>query len=390
MFTHIFKYRMKCFLGDKVTLFWTMLFPILLSILFLMAFSNLNNADNFTGARVAVVNNDAYKSDKMFQETLASVTEKHGDDAPLLSMELVSLEEAGTLLEQGKVHGVILMDPDIRLVVNQTGIYQSIIKSFLDQYKQVSASYKSLFQTNPELLAGGNKLVDYSADYSYLTEKSLGKNETDNTVTYFYALLAMASLYGSFWGIRVVSEVQADQTMRGARINLAPAHKMKMLLAGILAAWIIQFVELSLLILFMSLVLKVSFGNQVGYILLTCLVGALTGVTLGTLVGGLIKKGDGIKIGVLLGISMIMSGLAGLYFASFKYFVTKAIPIIAYVNPANLITDALYALYFYDTSQRFTLNIYLLLAFSAVFCILTYLSVRRDQYASIPSIQEGN
>jgi ABC-2 type transport system permease protein len=165
---------------------------------------------------------------------------------------------------------------------------------------------------------------------------------------------------------------------------------MKMLLAGILAAWIIQFVELSLLILFMSLVLKVSFGNQVGYILLTCLVGALTGVTLGTLVGGLIKKGEGIKIGVLLGISMIMSGLAGLYFASFKYFVTKAIPIIAYVNPANLITDALYALYYYDTYQRFALNIFLLLAFSAVFCMLTYLSVRRDQYASIPSIQEGN
>ena len=46
-------------------------------------------------------------------------------------------------------------------------------------------------------------------------------------------------------------------------------------------------------------------------------------------------------MGVLLGISMIMSGLAGLYFASFKHFVTKAIPIIAYVNPANLITDAL-------------------------------------------------
>ena len=255
MFTHIFKYRMKCFLGDKVTLFWTMLFPILLSILFLMAFSNLNNADNFTGARVAVVNNDAYKSDKMFQETLASVTEKHGDDAPLLSMELVSLEEAGTLLEQGKVHGVILMDPDIRLVVNQTGIYQSIIKSFLDQYKQVSASYKSLFQTNPELLAGGNKLVDYSADYSYLTE-SLGKNETDNTVTYFYALLAMASLYGSFWGIRVNGRSTGRSDHEGSPINLAPAHKMKMLLAGILAAWIIQFVELSLLILFMSLVLR--------------------------------------------------------------------------------------------------------------------------------------
>ena len=242
---------------------------------------------------------------------------------------------------------------------------------------------------NPGLLASRDTLKDYSADYDFIGRKS-GENKTDITVTYFYALLAMTTLYGSFWGIRAVNEVQADQSMKGARINLAPVHKMKMLLAAILAAWIIQFVELTILILYMSMVLKVSFGSQAGCILLTCLVGSLTGITLGTMVGGLIKKSDGIKTGILLGITMTLSGFAGLYFASFKYVVTKAVPVLAYINPANLITDALYALYYYDTYERFTLNIILLLAFAAVFCLLTYLSVRRDRYASIPSIQEGD
>ena len=390
MFAHVFKYRMKCFLGDRVTLFWTMVFPILLSTLFLMAFSNFSKATSFTGIKVAVVNNDAYQENRMFQEALDSVTEKQGDEEPLLSMELVSLEEAETLLDQGEVHGIILLDPDIKLVVNQSGFNQSIIKSFLDQYQQVSASYATLFQMSPELLANRDALKDYSANYDFLVERNPGKNETDITVTYFYALLAMTALYGSFWGIRTVNEVQADQSMKGARVNLAPVHKMKTLLAGILAAWIIQFAELSILILYMSMVLKVSFGNQVWCILLTGLVGSLTGITLGTMLGGLIRKSDGIKTGVLLGITMTLSGFAGLYFASFKYVVTKAVPVMAYINPANLITDALYALYYYDTYERFALNIVLLLAFAAVFCLLTYLSVRRNRYASIPSIQEGD
>lgn len=388
MFTHIFKYRMKCLLGDKVVLFWTMLFPILLSTLFLMAFSNLSKADDFISAKVAVVNNEAYQENKTFQEALAAAAEKNGEQEPFLSVELVTRAEADSLLEQGKVDGIIQLDPDISLIVKQSGLYQSIIKSFLDQYKQVNASYTSVFEMKPELLTS-QKLKLYSAD-DYLLERSLRKEKTDITVTYFYALLAMTSFYGSFWGVRIINEVQANQSMKGARINVAPVHKMKMLMAGILAAWIIQFAELLILILYMNLVLKVSFGSQVGYILLTCLVGALAGVTMGTLVGGLVKKNEGLKIGVLLGISMIMSGLAGLYFAQFKYTVTKAFPILAYINPANLIADALYALYYYDTYDRFILNIILLLAFSAVFGLVTYLSVRRDQYASIPSIQEDN
>lgn len=389
MFTHVFKYRLKCLLRDKVVLFWTILFPIVLSTLFFTAFSNLNNAVSFTSAKVAVVDNEAYRNNKPFQEALVSVSEKRDEQEPLLSVELVSSDEAETLLEQGKVHGIILLDPDIKLVVKQSGMHQSIIKSFLDQYRQISASYGTVILRNFDIPANGDTLTRFPAD-DYLTELPLGKNKTDNTVTYYYALLAMASLYGAFWGLRVIGEVQADQSANGARINLAPVHKMKTLVAGILAAWIIQFVELSLLLLYMILVLKVPFGNQAGYILLTCLVGALAGLTLGTLVSGLVKRNLGLKIGVLIGLSMLMSGLAGLYFAPFKYIVIKAVPMLAYINPANLITDALYALYYYDTYHRFALNIALLLAFSAVFLLLTYLTVRRDRYASIPSIQEDN
>lgn len=102
MFAHVFRYRMKCFLGDRVTLFWTMVFPILLSTLFLMAFSNFGKATSFAGIKVAVVNNDAYQENRMFQETLAAAAEKQGDEEPLLSMELVSLGKLKRFWIRGK------------------------------------------------------------------------------------------------------------------------------------------------------------------------------------------------------------------------------------------------------------------------------------------------
>lgn len=390
MFVHEFKYRLKCFLRDKVIIFWTAVFPILLSTLFFMAFSNLAKADNFGGAKVAVVDNEAYRNNDLFRKALASVSETGVNQVPLLIVEEVSREEADSLLEKGKVDGIIFLDDDIKLIVKKSGFYQSIIKSFLDRYKQASASYASLLEMNPELFMREGLLKDYLSDHEYLAERKPGKSETDNSVTYFYALLAMASLYGSFWGNRVVYEIQADQSFRGLRVNTAPVNKMITLLAGMLAAWIIQFAELLILILYMRYVLKVSFGSQTGYILLTCLAGALTGIAQGALVSGLVKRNEGLKIGVLISLSMIMSGLSGLYYAPLKYMVTRAVPVLAYINPANLITDALYALYYYETYQRFALNILLLLGFATIYLVLTCFCVRRERYASIPGIHEDN
>lgn len=385
---------MTCFLRDRVIMFWTMMFPLLLSTMFVMALSNINKADVFVSARVAVVDNEAYRNNESFRKALAQASADGGEGKPLLSVVTVSEDEAIKLLEEGKADGIIIAkdnaENDVSLIVKNSGLSSSIIKSFLDRYRQISASYASVFELNPQLLANPGSLKDFSADTDYLAEVLPGKGKADNTVTYYYALLAMTSLYGSFWGMRVVTETQADQSARAMRVNIAPVHKMKALLSGILAAWIIQFTELIILLLYMRFVLKVSFGSRAGYILLTCLAGSLAGVTMGTLVSAVVRKSESLKVGVLISLSIVMSGLSGLYYAPMKYMVTSAVPLLACINPANLIADALYALYYYDTLGRFAVNISLLLAFSALFSLLTYLCVRSERYAGIPGIQEDN
>ncbi|MBS3951191.1 MAG: ABC transporter permease [Peptococcaceae bacterium] len=173
-------------------------------------------------------------------------------------------------------------------------------------------------------------------------------------------------------------------------MNLAPIHKMKLLGCDLLVALLIQFAELLILLVYMRFALNVAFGSQLGYILLTCLVGSLVGVSMGIFIGALVKGSEGVKTGVVIGATLTMSFFSGLNYPNVKYMVAKAFPPSTWINPASLITDALYALYYYDTYSRFSLNIGLLFAFSLVFILGAYLVLRRNQYASIPSLLQDN
>jgi len=86
---------------------------------------------------------------------------------------------------------------------------------------------------------------------------------------------------------------------------------------------------------------------------------------------------------ITIGGTLFSSFLAGLMATGMKYFVQKNMPIVSYISPANLITDAFYSLYYYDTLNRFWLNIAILCIISLVFCTITCLVLRRKTYASI-------
>lgn len=74
------------------------------------------------------------------------------------------------------------------------------------------------------------------------------------------------------------------------------------------------------------------------------------------------------------------SGMMGI---TMKYMIDKNIPIINKMNPASMITDGFYSLYYYDTLNRYWFNIYSLLIFSAIMLGLSILSLRRQKYDNI-------
>lgn len=389
MFAHLFSYRIRCFLRDKPAIFWTVAFPLLLATLFKLAFANLQVGAPFSTIPIAVVDNATYQNNHTFQKALQSAALSHDGATPLFNVQETTVQEAEQLLESGTISGYILLDPSLQMIVKHSGLNQSILKSFLDYYVQTSSSVASIMQSNPSALQDGF-MNDLLNPKTYLLEVSVSRHQPHPAVVLFYALLAMASLFGALWGVRIVHDTQADQSFQGARVNLAPVHKLKLFGADVLAVLLIQFTELLILLCYMGLVLKVPFGYQLGYIVLVCLVGSLVGIAMGTFIGAVVKGGEGAKIGVVIASTLLMCLFAGLYFADIKYMVVKAFPLAAYINPANLIADAFYALYYFDTFTRFSLNVGLLLAFSVVFFFGAYLALRRNQYASIPSLLQNN
>ena len=66
-----------------------------------------------------------------------------------------------------------------------------------------------------------------------------------------------------------------------------------------------------------------------------------------------------------------------------KYIIDKNVPIVNKLNPASMITDGFYSLYYYDTQNRYWFDIISLLIFSAVMIFLSLISLRRQKYDSI-------
>jgi ABC-2 type transport system permease protein len=378
MFRHIFVHRLKCQLRDKPNVFWTLFYPIVLATFFALAFSNLANGVSFSSIPVAVVDGGKMSEDPYFLDVLNSVSSDSGGEN-LFAVSMTTQEEAERRLDENEIRGYIVNDGGLRLVVKSSGIEQTILKEFMDSYLQTAAAYANILSQNP---SAAHEIFSNESE-TFVEDTGTGTSDTSFIVVSYYALISMAAMFGGFWGIREVEDFQADMSASGARINLAPVHKMKAFGSSLCAAVIIHITALLLLVAYIALILKVDFGANLLPVILTCIVSGMLGVSFGAFVASLVRGKSGVRTAVVISVSLICSSLAGMVYPGLKYMVIQAVPALAYINPANLVTDAFYSLMYYSTETRFVLNICLMAAFSAVFFLGVYLVMRRRKYASI-------
>ena len=383
MFMHVYSYRLKVGLHDRQLLFWTFLFPLILSTLFGMAFTNLTKGESFDTVPIAVVDNEAYQKDDALRGILDAVSHSKEGSAgqPLFTVDTLSLADADAALANDLIAGYLVPGETLGIVVRQSGIRQTIMKIFSDEYLQVHSATQTIIQENPAAAAEFDELLARRLDL--IRDKPAGTANPETTLVYYYALIAMACLYGGFWGVKEVESIQANQSPHAARISMVPVSKMKVFVSSLLAALSIQYLSILVLLAFLNFILQVHFGSQIGLILLGSLTGSMLGVSIGLLIGTLTKRNEAIKTALMIGFSMVSSYLAGLMIVNIKYIVTRAVPLISWINPANLISDAFYALYYYDTQTRFFTNIAIQLVMIVVISTIVVLRIRRQRYASL-------
>lgn len=380
MFLHIFSARLKCLLRDRALVFWTLLFPIILAVFFNMAFSNLNREETFQPFPVAVVQSAEYRADTNFKSVLASVST--GKNRMFDLTAAADRQAADKLLADGKIKGYITVGKEIGMTVKSSGLDETILKAFLDSYRRTASSVAAIARADPAALQRG-VLNDLGKNTDYTKAVPISSASPDDTLSYFYSLIAMACLYGGFWGLKEVGDIQANLSPRAARVNVAPVHKLKTFLSGFAAAVLLNFAEILILLAFLIFGLQISFGPRTGYVILTAFSGCVMGLAFGALVGALVRGGEGIKVAVLMSVSMLGSFLSGMMYQNIKYIVQQNAPVLSYLNPVNLLTDAFYSLYYYDTLARYAVNMGAILILTVLFFGGTYLVIRRQKYASL-------
>ncbi len=371
--------HLKCIVKDVQNMFWSLCFPIILATLFHAAFSNLSSTEAFDTVPVAVVQEEGSVEEAFLQSIR---TCSLSDDKKLFDVTVCSKEQAEKLLKDSTISGYITTSDSMKLVVKDSGINETIIKTFLDSYGQTQGTIQTIASIDPQI-AMDQLIADIQNGKSYVNDESNQGSNPDTSIVLYYALIAMTCLLGSHIGNKVITDIQADLSAKGARIHVAPIHKMKLLLCNLLAAFTVQLFNVGVLMSYLYYILKIDFGNQLYYIGITCFFASLVGVMIGAMITAVIKKNENIKQSLLTLISVGGGALAGLMIPDVKYIVDTQMPFVAFINPANLIADALYRLYYYGPDQRFMLNISILGIMSVVFTVITYWTTRREEYASL-------
>ena len=377
MFLSIYGKRLLSCLRDKELLIWTWIFPIVLSTLFYATFSNLDTVGLLSIFPLGVVDDEAYRQDAMFRSALESVS---GEDGLFVLNVFSGVEEADTALENGDIDGYILAGEKPLLVVADDGITQTIAKGFLDRYLQTKSSVALILAQNPGAAQDLPALLTY-ADFT--EEISLTQNPPSNKVSYFYALLALACLYGGFQGQYTVTYLQANLSALGARRTLAPIRRFRLYIYDLMAGITIQVLGMITVVLYITLVLRIDFGSKLGLVLLTCLIGSILGVAFGAMISAVSKMKEMAKTAILVAFTMVCSFLSGLMVGGINYIIAERAPVVSWLNPAARISDAFYALYYYDTYERYLLNIGIILAMAIAMFLVTAIFLRRQSYESI-------
>ena len=393
MFIHNLKYAIKTLFRNKVLIFWTFALPIILGTFFNMAFSNIENSEKLEIINIAIINNEEFKNNEIFKETFKSLSDEENEDR-LFKTQYVTEERAKELLKNDEISGYLKLENEKpQIIVTTSGINETIFKIVTEEIIQTSEILKNIAEKEikKEIMVG-NYNIDYEKMYKEIIEKNkkeeakienISNKNLSYTMIEYYTLIAMACLYGGILGMVAINQNLANMSNNGKRISIAPTSKGKLVFSSVIASYITQIIGLSLLFLYTIFVLKVDYGTNLPLVVLLGMVGSFAGLSMGLAIGTVLKTNEGIKTGILISITMLGCFLSGMMGITMKYIIDKNVPIVNKLNPASMITDGFYSLYYYDTLDRYFFNITSLLIFAFIMIGISIFSLRRQKYDSI-------
>lgn len=384
----------KALFRTPSVLIWCVVFPLALPTLFMVMFSGLANDGTLDPVPVAVVQNQDW-NDSEFSQVVKGFNEE-GDDR-LFQVTYVNDREAGSaLIKNGSVAGMYEIDSKFMPVVtlppdNVAGslsmsslrgtILQRVADSYLQNYQLIESSIKE----NPRMAANPGAISAALGISVEAKQFSATRSLPDETVRYYYVLLAMVALMaGTQNALISLCWLQPSVSVLGARRMVAGTSRTRQLLGVILGSWVVSMLCSYLSFGYLCLVVGIDFAGREGFCLLGLAVATLASTALGALVGSLpLKGGSDVRSGALLALVMglcVIAGLVGTGSMELSDALAQAWPPEAWLNPARLIADLFYSLYYYDSLNPFGLRLLVCAAMAVVFFAVSAVFLRRQRH----------
>ena len=401
----LFASTLRALVREKSLFIWSLAFPILMATIFMFMFANLDGAMEFDPVPTGVVADEAWDTSPF--SAVAEALGERGDDQLLDVCRFADGEAAASALVDGEGMGVFSVDEDGEpvlslapgLQIGQTtdmdAIDRSILESVVGTYVRDADLMTSIARENPGAFADPGRLEALFSSVDATEEVSLTHAAPKESVRFYYALFAMAALFGAQIAVVAVCWTQPNLSPLGARRALGAIGRTRTLLATLLACWLLSFCCLLIAPSLYDHVLDATillgaipprFAGREGLCVAGLGAASLLACALGTALGSLPKLDVGSKTGILTGVVCLLSLFTGLYgepCMELADMVSREFPVLASLNPAKAICDMFYSLYYYDGLEVFAGNVALIGLFSAALFAVGALFVRRQRYASL-------
>lgn len=377
-------------LRNRGVVIWVMVFPILLSTVFMFMFDGYESGDAIIGVPVGLVE-DGSPEARGLVEALDGVAQ--GEEALLDVVAYADESEAALAADAGDICAYVVAQEgeDPRMVVparSAGGTDQAIVQLVLDRYLQVSETIGIVTEEDPSALASPGAAEELAASLSgddVVSERiSVLRTQSSEFSRYYYAMLGFSSLMGAQVALLLVISKRADGSPAGMRRQVSAAGPATQLASGLVASWIVVFCCLAMALIYIRLVAGVSLGGREGLAVAACAACALVSCAIGTLIGAIPRLSSETKDVICTVLTMGLSLPAGLFGTpSLRLcdWLSAHFPLVQLANPAVQVGEAFYRLTFYDSLAPFAGSLVILVAISAVLFAVAALFMRRQRYA---------
>ncbi len=351
----MFKMLIRDSLRDKGYMFWAFLWPILLYFIYSVTIGNIDRVDkiDFSDIKVVVVEDSLKKN--IFSQIGFTVTED-------------SLENAQKLLEDKKISGYITKDN--KLHINAKNENTTVIKEILREYINVRSVFS---ETNSFPVKKENIVIKSIVD----------RPGASPVVLFYFALVSLFILTSTTVGVDLFCKISADKDEQGVRLNIVPRSKIRMFFEGYLTSSLVHiFISITITV-FVTYVMNIPFKDLLFEIIGLIIIGTFFSISLGIIISSIIKLKREALTGITVLLNLILCFFGGMMNVSILHFVQTKLNFLTYINPANLISQALQGSYYYGDLNIYFRNLGILSIMAIVCFTLSVLIVRRRRYESL-------